>query len=140
VSFEHLPTLAEMRAKPLALPKSATPKTDHAKAVQRSASADRRALTAWANTVKKRDKWKDRYDGQRVIRIIGPHPRRAEAHHIVSRADQAVRYDVRNGLTLSLENHEKVERGLLRIVGTKFFTVNGRKYTDGTHTVIFQED
>ena len=62
---------------------------------------------------------------------------RAEAHHIVDRSDQAVRYDVRNGLCLSFATHEAVERYRLRIVGSSFFTKGGREYIDATFPVRF---
>lgn len=135
--FDKLPTLGEVNARPRAVPKAQTPKADVAKAAAKTKSADGRALTAWANKVKQRDKWKDRYDGQRVIRIVGPNPRRAEAHHIVPRSDKAVRHDVRNGITLSLVTHELVEKNRLKIEGTKFFVVDGKRYIDATHPVRF---
>ena len=95
-------------------------------------------LSLWALAVKNRDRWRDRYDGKPVERTLDLIPRRAEAHHVASREDAAVRYDTRNGLTLSFENHQRVERNELRIVGTKFFTVKSRRYIDATYPVRFE--
>ena len=102
--------------------------------------ADERKLAAWALAVKERDGWKDRKTGQRVKRTeIALDPTSAHAHHIASRADEAVRYDIRNGLCLSFATHDAVERNRLRIVGTKFFIKHGKRYIDGTHQVRFKE-
>ncbi len=148
--FAHLPTLAEMNAKPRAVPKF-TPTRHVAKAgVQtplerereklRKRAGDRTKLQAWANKVKDRDEWKDRHDGLPVLRTNALCERRGEAHHIVPKADKAVRYDVRNGICLSYDTHARVEANELTIIGTKFFEVDGRRYIDATHRVIFKEN
>lgn len=98
---------------------------------------DRRKLVAWAVAVKTRDQWRDRRTGTRLLRTLNLDPRRAEAHHLVSRDVRAVRYDVRNGITLSLVTHDAVERGLLRIEGSAWFTVGGVTYIDATAPVRF---
>jgi hypothetical protein len=146
--FRRLPTLEEMRARPRAVPKfaidhavgrsSAAARLERALAKQKQSAGDRKKLYAWAQKVKKRDEWLDRCDRRPVLKVKELHPRRAESHHIVPRADKAVRYDVRNGICLSLENHSKVEMGQLRIVGTKFFTVGGTRYIDATFPVTFE--
>lgn len=58
-------------------------------------------------------------------------------HHIVSRDDPAVRYDVRNGICLSFATHFAVERGDLRIEGSAWFTVGGVRYIDASAPVRF---
>jgi len=73
-----------------------------------------------------------------VVKTAVPIPRRAEAHHIAAKADKAVRYDVRNGITLAKENHEKVEANVLEIIGTKWFVLGGKRYIDATAAVIFR--
>lgn len=147
--FPNLPTLAEMNAKPRAIPKVAgtevvgtskvSARLRRAKDKQKNGGADRKKLYQWAQAVKKRDQWFDRYDGRPVLKAAEMHPRRAEAHHVVSRSDKAVRYDIRNGITLSLETHALVEDGKLEIIGTKFFTVGGTRYIDATFDVKFKE-
>jgi hypothetical protein len=56
---------------------------------------------------------------------------------VVSKDDWAVRYDVRNGICLSLATHDAVTRGQLTIEGTAWFTVKGTRYIDATAPVIF---
>ena len=99
--------------------------------------ADAVKLRAWALAVKDRDLWKDRKTGIRVLRTRQLDPLRAEAHHIVAKDDPAVRYDVRNGLCLSLATHCLVEQHRYRIEGTVFFRIGGCRYIDATFPVIF---
>jgi len=111
---------------------------DRAIASKAARLADKRKLDAWAVAVKTRDRWKDRRTGIKVFRTRALDPLRAEAHHIASRDDRAVRYDVRNGICVSLETHDAVERNRLTIVGTRFFTKRGVRYIDGRFTVLFR--
>jgi hypothetical protein len=101
---------------------------------------DAKLLRAWATAVKDRDQWKDRKSGVKVYRTRALDPLRAEAHHVVAKDDQAVRYDVRNGICLSLASHFLVETHVWRIVGTVFFTVGGRTYIDATYEVSFERE
>lgn len=89
--------------------------------------------------MKDRDEWKDRKTEQRVRRTHVLAPDSAHAHHIASRDDEVVRYDVRNGITLSFATHDAVERNKLQIVGTKFFTKAGKRYIDATYPVRWKE-
>ena len=98
---------------------------------------DAKWLRRWAAEVKARDRWCDRMTGVRLRRCLELDPLRAEAHHLVSKTDSAVRYDVRNGICLSLLTHDAVERGLFRIEGTAWFTVDGVTYIDATEPVVF---
>ncbi len=113
--------------------------TKLARAVSRKAArlADKQLLDAWAKAVKDRDLWKDRKTGVRVVRTRSLDPLRGEAHHIVSKDDRAVRYDIRNGLCLSFATHEAVELHRLRIDGTVFFQKGGCRYIDATFPVFF---
>jgi hypothetical protein len=113
-------------------------KLDRAIASKAARLLDKRKLDAWAFAVKTRDRWIDRRTGIKVSRTRSLDPLRAEAHHIASRDDRAVRYDVRNGLCLSLETHDAVERNRLTIIGTRFFTKRGTRYIDGRYTVLFR--
>jgi hypothetical protein len=119
-----------------AVPKGST-RLDRAIAKKAARLDDAKQLRAWAFAVKDRDRWRDRKTGRRVLRTLSLDPDRGEAHHIVSKDDPAVRYDVRNGLTLSLQSHLEVEQGRYRIEGTAWFTVKGQRYIDATHAVVF---
>jgi hypothetical protein len=135
--LDRLPTLVDVqRTRPRANPKLVTRLT---RAIAKKAARleDAQKLRAWARAVKERDQWKDRRTGQRVRRTRELDPLRAEAHHIVSRDDRAVRYDIRNGITLSFESHDLVERHVLRIEGTAWFTVDGVRYIDASYPVRF---
>ena len=110
---------------------------DRAIAKKAARLADARKLRVWAQAVKTRDLWKDRKTGQRVRSTRQLDPLRAEAHHIVSKDDHAVRYDVRNGVCLSLATHEAITHNRLRIDGTVFFRKGGCRYIDGTYAIYF---
>ncbi len=134
----QLPTLAELQAQPRAHTKRQLgTKLDRAIAKKAARLADLYALRRWALIVKIRDQWRDRKTGAPVQRSRDLDPWRAEAHHIVSRDDHAVRHDPRNGITLSLASHMAVERGDYRIEGTRWFTVQGRRYVNGDFPVYF---
>ena len=133
---DQLPTHAELHARPRATPKPCT-KLERAIARKAARLEDAKQLRIWAYAVKERDYWKDRKTGQRVRRTRDLDPLRAEAHHIESRDDRAVRYDVRNGICLSFQSHQAVTRGQLRIEGTVWFRKNGCRYIDGTYPVTF---
>lgn len=120
----------------LRFPKGST-KLDRAVAKKAARVRDAQQLRVWALAVKTRDHWKDRKTGLKVRSTRTLDPLRAEAHHIVSKDDHAVRYDVRNGLCLSLATHEAVELNRLRIDGTVWFRKGGCRYIDATYPVSF---
>ena len=120
----------------LPFPKGAT-KLDRAIGKRQARHEDTRQLAIWAKAVKERDLWKDRKTGVRVLRTRQLDPLRGEAHHLVSKDDHAVRYDVRNGVCLSLATHEAVEHHRLRIEGMAWFRKGGARYIDATFPVIF---
>lgn len=98
----------------------------------------------WRDEVFDRDERKCRCCGLKVIRLQIKilHPRRAEAHHVAGRDDQAVRYDVRNGLTLRLKCHQRVTGVVgakLQIVGTVFFRLAGQRYINAQFPVEFKD-
>ena len=125
-----------MRAPHRSFPKPST-RLSRAIAKKDARLFDAKQLRAWAAAVKQRDQWRDRKTGVRLLRCLDLDPLRAEAHHVVSRADPAVRYDVRNGITLSLASHDAVERGIYRIEGTAWFRVGGVSYIDASAPVTF---
>jgi hypothetical protein len=136
--LQHLRTLAEASARPRAERKDQLgTKLDRAIANKAARLLDAAKLRAWARAVKDRDRWQDRKTGVRVLSTRQLDPLRAEAHHIVSRDDHAVRYDIRNGLCLSFATHDAIERFKLKVEGTAWFVVQGQRYIDATHPVIF---
>lgn len=126
----------DMTVRGLAHPKGST-KLDRAIASKVARLLDAKKLRIWATAVKERDYWKDRKTGVRVRRTRDLDPLRAEAHHIEPKENRDTRYDVRNGVTLSFENHEHVTHNRLTIEGTVWFRKNGCRYIDGTYPVTF---
>ena len=120
----------------LPFPKPST-KLDRAIASKAARLLDAQKLRAWALAVKTRDRWIDRKTGKRVISTRRLDPLRAEAHHLEPKENKAVRYDVRNGICLSLETHLAVELHRYRIEGTVFFVKGGARYIDGRYAVTF---
>lgn len=122
-----------------ATPKHEIPtKVDRLRAKADADREDERKLQAWAKAVKARDHWTDRKTGKPVRSTAILALDSAHAHHVEPRANYDVRYDIRNGLTLSYETHAKVEANELVIVGTAWFEVEGRRYIDCTHMVHFE--
>ncbi len=134
--LEQLRTLADAHAVPRAIPKPCT-KLERAIANKQRRLEDARKLAAWSLAVKTRDHWKDRKTGVIVRSTRQLDPLRAEAHHIEPKENKALRYDVRNGLTLSFFTHFLVTHRKLRIEGTVFFYVGGCKYINGNFPVVF---
>jgi hypothetical protein len=136
--LDRLRTLAEVNAVPHATRKDQLDsKLDRAIASKAARLRDVQQLRVWARAVKDRDRWQDRKTGHQVLATRQLDPRRAEAHHIASKDDRAVRYDVRNGICLSFATHFAIERHELRIEGTRWFTVGGARYIDATYAVYF---
>jgi hypothetical protein len=121
----------DMTSRTLAHPKGSS-KLDRAIASKAARLADRKLLETWARQVKDRDRWIDRKTGVKVRSTRQLDPLRAEAHHLVSKDDHAVRYDVRNGICLSLQTHLQVTLGRYRIEGTRWFRKGGARYIDAT--------
>lgn len=131
-----LPTLAELRAVARAVPKGQT----RLQAKMAADLADERQLEAFRRAVFARDKYRCRCCGGPVRRTIALVPNRAEAHHIHGRA-QAVRYDVRAGITLCSFDHQRATGKIndkLRLLGTRWFAAEGRRYIDATYHVTFK--
>ena len=134
--FPGLTTLDQAQRQPRPHQPKQT-RLERAEANQQADRDDKRKLEVWARAVKNRDEWKDRLTGARVKAVLRLLPDRAEAHHVEPRANYDTRYDVRNGLTLSLATHERVERNEIQIVGTRHFTVNGKQYINCDFPVKF---
>jgi hypothetical protein len=117
--------------------KKGSTRLDRAIASKAARLLDVQKLRVWAKAVKDRDRWTDRNTGRRVLSTRQLDPLRAEAHHIEPKDNKATRYDVRNGVTLSFDTHERVEHHQLRIEGTVYFRVKGARYIDATFPVFF---
>src|ERR1051325_611026 len=140
MGLADLPTVEEARALRPVKQKWELP--DRAEENQAKDLIDERALAKWRNRVYALDKNICRCCGCTVKRSMKLLPDRAEAHHVEGREDAAVRYDVRNGLTLSHRDHTRVTgmvNDKLRIVGTKFFTIAGKRYINAREPVIFRK-
>lgn len=133
---ERLATLDQIQAVPHADAKRYT-KLERAIASKAARLLDKRKLDAWAKAVKDRDEWKDRRTGVQVRRTRQLDPLRAEAHHIEPKSTLATRYDVRNGVCLSYEQHYAVETNQLRIEGTRWFRIGGQRFIDATFPIHF---
>lgn len=135
------PSLDALSRTARAVPKSEI-KTRMDRAIEKKQDKreDERKLATWAKAVKNRDKWTDMYTGRPVkkpgkVSIIDPDV--AHAHHGEPRENYDVRYDIRNGITLSALTHEKVEKNELAIVGKHYFVVNGKRYLNLSKPVKF---
>lgn len=138
MSLQDLQTLDEtQRTRDRAQPKPDTSSLTRSIARKGARRLDRDRLIVWAQTVKDRDRWRDRKTRQRVYPTDVVDPLRAEAHHIEPKADKRVRYDPRNGVCLSLATHALVTSGILRIEGTAWFRVKGQRYIDGRKPIYF---
>jgi hypothetical protein len=141
MSLADLPTMAEVhaarRGRPLT--KGATRLATKTVAV----ASDAAQLRRWAQTVKRRDRGRCRVCHVRTIVTLALHPKRGEAHHIVSRTVKAVRVDPRNGLWVCLRCHSRFRGigGRLQVVGTpaQVFVVNGVRYLNGDESLTFRE-
>lgn len=78
---------------------------------------------------------------RKVVQQLALAPERLEVHHVAGRVDQAVRWDLRNGIVLCSECHEKVTRHLLFILqaARSLFTVEGstKAYINASKKVTF---
>lgn len=141
MSRSSLRTLTDRRGERYATPKQDIPtKLDRAREKKAATREDERKLAAWALAVKIRDQYSDRHTLKRVSSTrLMLDPDSGHAHHIEPRENLDTRYDVRNGVTLSAITHEAVERNKLKIIGTRFFVLHGRRYINADHRLIFKK-
>jgi hypothetical protein len=125
----HLQTLAESQA-------GAAPKPTKLDALQRkdaSRNLNETKLRAWRKAVDARDAKNGfvcRWSGKKLARTTTQQPDRAERHHIEPRINKKTRYDVRNGLLVSLESHQRFQQHELKIIEGQAFEIDGRAYWD----------
>lgn len=138
-----LPTMAEVDAsrigKPIAKGKT---RLDGVIADTRDEKADERR---WRKAVIKRDGHICRCCKRHVVAQLAIAANRLEVHHVAPRADQAVRWDDRNGMVVCSECHEKLtpHSGKLAFVilqAAKFlFTIGSKTYINAAEKVTFKE-
>lgn len=143
--IRSLSTLANRPAAPIgSLLKKPAPlaKLDRAVEKKKATDQDARDLAKWSASVLTRDQYVDRFTGKPVKKAseVGvTHPDAAHAHHVVPRADAAVRTDRRNGLCVSWATHQLLEAHELTVIGTKFFRKSGRRFINCDAPVRFKE-
>ncbi len=95
----------------------------------------------WKKEVTARDGHVCRSCKCRVVKQLALAPNRLEVHHVAGRADQAVRWDVRNGMVLCATCHERVTRNQLLIIqAAKFlFRIAQTTYINASKALKFQE-
>jgi hypothetical protein len=82
---------------------------------------------------------------RKVVQQLALAGNRLEVHHVAPRADQAVRWDVRNGMVLCSECHQKVtpHSGKLELVILQvarfLFKVGSKTYINASKKVTFQK-
>jgi len=138
-ALDRLPTLAEISAIRRATPKHELRSRLEDKTAAKQ--ADARELEAWRRAVSARDHGRCRVCRIKTLRTLELVPNRREIHHIVSRTNPVVRYDVRNGLTVCLEHHQQLTRHQLFVMGTAadLFTAGrtGKKYLNADRPLKF---
>lgn len=95
----------------------------------------------WRRQVRERDCYHCRWCKRRVVVTIELIPERAECNHLVGRADERVRWDVRNGILLCLACHQRVTGKVAEkflIVASELYVVDGIEYPNGSKDVEFK--
>ena len=131
-------TLVDAQRTRRAVPKGSAPTRLQVKTEQRV--DEKKAWEQAKRTVWARDQGRDRLTKRKVLKTLALDPKRGEVHHIEGRENKALRYDPRNLILLSLETHERVTRHELRIVGTRFFTHEGKRFINADYRVRFVKE
>ena len=121
----------------MAVPKGKTRAETNGEAEKR----DTNLLNIWKARVFQRDKGICRCCGRKVKKTLEHVPQRAEAHHLKTRADKSVRYDVRNGILVCLfPCHEGITTGKIAVTQAArlMFVVDGKSYINGSEAVTFK--
>lgn len=140
MNITHLgQTMAEVNAKPRATAKHAIPSRLAEKtADDRDEKRDERL---WRKGCIKRDGKVCRCCQRVVVVQLELAPNRLEVHHVAGRADQTVRWDVRNGIVLCAECHGKItERRLWILQAARYlFRVGQQTYINAAKAVTFSK-
>jgi predicted restriction endonuclease len=126
-----------MRSRPRSIPKGAS-RLEFKTAKDK---ADVGKLEAWKRAVFALDKFRCRKCGAKVTRTLERVPHQAQAHHVKGRVEKLVRYDVRNGLCVCGACHDQITGAVNEkwiVVGTKFFTLQGRAFINAREPVTFE--
>lgn len=139
VPLNDLPSMAEVNAQRRAVPKYQIPtRLDEKTADDKD---EKKAEQRWRKGCIKRDGKICRHCGCVVVVQLELAGNRLEIHHVTGRADQATRWDVRNGLVLCQACHSKVTRHLLFIlqIARFLFMVDGSttRYINASKKVTF---
>lgn len=139
MSFDFLPTLAEVNAIRRAKQKGAEPSRLQVKAAKvKDESKDEQR---WQREVWKRDAGKCRWCGRAVRKCLELVPDRGECHHVSGRVVVAIRWDRRNGLLLCAADHERLtgkvaEKFLIHSKHT--FSIDGIQYINADKPLRFK--
>jgi 5-methylcytosine-specific restriction endonuclease McrA len=139
-SWLKSPSLVERSATPRATPKHG--EKTRAEQFKADAKDEKQQEAVCKKAVWTRDKGCCRSCGDKVLKQLAYHPKRGETHHVVGRADWAVRFDPRNRVLVCAECHERIERGKVAIIGTarQMFTAeNGKSYLNADCKLKFTE-
>jgi len=103
--------------------------------------AEKAAEKGWRKGCITRDGKVCRCCQRKVVQQLALAPERLEVHHVAGRVDQAVRWDVRNGVVLCAECHEKITRHALFIVqaAKHLFRVGVKTYINANKKIDFKE-
>ena len=101
---------------------------------------EKAAEKAWRKAVIARDGRICRCCKRTVIQQLALAPERLEVHHIAGRADQAVRWDVRNGMVCCARDHEQLQHYKILILqaAKHRFKVGATSYTNASKPLIFK--
>ncbi len=132
------PTMAEVNAQRRAVPKGQI-QTHLATKIAKD-KEEKAAERKWRAACIKRDGKICRCCGRVVVAQLELAPNRLEVHHLTRRAEQATRWDVRNGIVLCQLDHSRVTRYEVVLVQAARYllTIAGKKYIDGAKPITFQ--
>jgi hypothetical protein len=135
----NLPALSDRGRERYATPKSAM--TTRLDVKDAKDTDDEKRLDVWRATLRTRADGRCQRCGVKTIRTLALNTKRGEGHHIVKRAEKALRYDPRNGLHLCLRCHERITMGKLFVqqLAKHMFRLAGASHIDGSKPVTFQE-
>lgn len=139
--FADLKSLTDRASERYATPKHEIPTRLDEKTADDKDEKQKEKL--WRKGVIKKDGKICRCCGCVVVVQLELAANRLEVHHVAGRADQAVRWDIRNGMVLCYACHEKVTRHLLFILQAAryLFTPEDstKRYINARKKVTFSE-
>ncbi|MCR4341902.1 MAG: hypothetical protein NUW01_18655 [Gemmatimonadaceae bacterium] len=139
MSLDSLTTLVDQQKV-----RRATPKHEMTTRLSEKGAAiadEKKQEAAWKKGVWKRDDGKCRVCHCHVKKTLTFEPKQGHCHHIKERAHKPTRWDVRNGLLVCMEDHERIEHNkLIPLQAAKhLFTVGTTQYLNGSQPMQFKE-